>query len=71
MQSECGFIYHGPEGSVDVCTLTGRACLCVSDWQHCTRREYALKYQEKHPKVPRQMAGIIVMDGQGHIQDVL
>lgn len=33
-----------------LCTLTGRMCLCETDWQHCVRREYALGYQAKHPK---------------------
>jgi hypothetical protein len=32
------------------CALTGRVCLCESEWQHCVRREYALAYQAKHPK---------------------
>jgi hypothetical protein len=33
-----------------LCALTGRVCLCETDWQHCVRREYALAYQAKHPK---------------------
>ena len=54
-----------------LCTLTGHACLCESDWQHCTRREYALKYQAAHKPVPKQFEGVILTDGKGHVQDVL
>jgi hypothetical protein len=49
--SECQYIYHGPadsEGKVFTCTLTGHACLCVKDWRHCTRREFAMIVQAKY-----------------------
>jgi hypothetical protein len=49
---ECDYIYHGVEGISHVCTLTGRACICLEDWKHCMRRENALRYQLKHPAFP-------------------
>jgi hypothetical protein len=54
-----------------LCTLTGHACLCETDWQHCTRRVYALEYVAKHPKAPRQFEGMILTDAEGHVTDVI
>jgi hypothetical protein len=45
MLRECEYIYHGTLGNLNTCTLTGRACLCLEDWQHCMRRDNALTYQ--------------------------
>jgi hypothetical protein len=54
-----------------LCTLTGHACLCESDWQHCTRRENALKYQAAHVTPPKQFGAVILVDGEGHIQGMI
>jgi len=66
-KQECGYVYHGKEGSDDTCTLTGRACLCVEDWLHCTRRDYALRYEAKHQPIPRQFKGVILTDAKGNL----
>jgi hypothetical protein len=68
---ECEYVYHGPNGDKQECSLTGHACLCCEDWHHCTVREYAIECQAKRTTTPRQFEGIILKDGKGHIQDMI
>lgn len=71
MSGECQYIYRGPDQNRKVCTLSGHACLCVDEWQHCTRRQYAQEYEAKHPKTPKQWNGVILTDSTGHLTDVI
>lgn len=70
MRTECEYIYHGPLGDKNTCTLSGRPCLCVDEWQHCTRRQYAQEYEQKHPKT-KEWDGVMLTDGTGHVTDTI
>jgi hypothetical protein len=53
------------------CTLTGRECLCLDDQTNCTRRAFAISYEQKHVKVPSNIPPVILTDSTGRVTDIL